>query len=109
MFVNVIHGFHYRRNINTTRESLENRSIIPGGAVVNILPANARDTSSIPGSGRSPGGGHGNTRQYSYLENPMDRGAWWATVHGVTKSRTRLSTQLTPEHTPTCTLRKFGK
>ena len=88
MFVNVIHGFHYRRNINTTRESLENRSIIPGGAVVNILPANARDTSSIPGSGRSPGGGHGNTRQYSYLENPMDRGAWWATVHGVTKSRT---------------------
>ena len=88
MFVNVIHGFHYRRNINTTRESLENRSIIPGGAVVNTLPANARDTSSIPGSGRSPGGGHGNTRQYSYLENPMDRGAWWATVHGVTKSRT---------------------
>ena len=45
----------------------------------------------IPGSGRSPGEGHGNPLQYSCLENPMDRGAWWATVHGVTKSRTRLS------------------
>ena len=38
---------------------------------------------SIPGSVRSPGGGHGNPRQYSCLENPMERGAWWATVHGV--------------------------
>ena len=43
----------------------------------------------IPGSGRSPGGRHGNPLQYSCLENPMDRGAWWATVHGVTKSQTR--------------------
>ena len=50
-----------------------------------------RDAGSIPGWGRSPGGGHGNPLQYSYLENPMDRGAWWATVHGVAKSRTRLS------------------
>ena len=53
---------------------------------------NARDPGSLPGSGRSPGGGHGNPLQYSCLENPMDRGAWWATVHGVTKSWTRLST-----------------
>ena len=45
----------------------------------------------IPGSGRSPGEGNGNPLQYSCLENPMDRGAWWATVHGVAKSRTRLS------------------
>ena len=44
----------------------------------------------IPGSRRSPGGGHGNPLQYSCLENPMDRGAWWATIHGVTKSQTRL-------------------
>ena len=44
----------------------------------------------IPGLGRSPGGGHGNPLQYSGLENPMDRGAWQATVHGVTKSWTRL-------------------
>ena len=45
-------------------------------------PANAGDMSSIPGSGRSPEGGHGNPLQYSCLENSMDRGAWWATVHG---------------------------
>ena len=49
-----------------------------------------RDVASIPGSGRSPGGGHGNPLQYSCLENPTDRGAWRAIVHGVTKSRTRL-------------------
>ena len=49
------------------------------------------DSASIPGSGRSPGGGHDNPLQFSCLENPMDRGAWWATVHGVTKSQTRLS------------------
>ena len=57
-------------------------------------PANAgdiRDTGSILESGRSPGGGHGNPLQYSCLENPMDRGAWQATVHGVAKSRTQLS------------------
>ena len=46
---------------------------------------------STPGSGRSPGGGHGNPFQYSCLENPMDRGAWWATVHGVTRSRMWLN------------------
>ena len=50
-----------------------------------------RDTDLVPGSGRSPGGGHGNPLKYSYLGNPMDRGAWWATVHGVTKSWTQLS------------------
>ena len=42
-----------------------------------------RDAGSTPGSGRSPRGGHGNSLQYSCLENPMDKGAWWATVHGV--------------------------
>ena len=51
---------------------------------------NAEDTGSIPGWGRSPGGGHGNPLPYSCLENPMDRGAWWATVHRVTKSQTQL-------------------
>ena len=51
-----------------------------------------RDPGSIPGSGRSPGGGRGNPLQYSCLENPMDRGAWWATVHRVSKSQLRLST-----------------
>ena len=52
---------------------------------------NAGDTGSIPGSGRSPGGGHGNPLQYPCLENSMHRGAWRATVHGVTKSWARLS------------------
>ena len=52
-----------------------------------------RDVGSIPGSGRAAGGGSGNLLQYSCLGNPMDRGAWWATVHRVTKSQTRLSTE----------------
>ena len=52
---------------------------------------NAGDQGSITGWGRSPGEGHDNALQYCYLENSMDRGAWWATVHGVTKSQTRLS------------------
>ena len=51
-------------------------------------PANVGDPGSVPGSGRSPGGGSGNPLQYSCLENPMDRGAWWATVRGSQKSRT---------------------
>ena len=51
----------------------------------------AGDTGLIPGSRRSPGGGHGNSLPYSCLENPMDRGAWWATVHGVSKSWTQVS------------------
>ena len=51
----------------------------------------ARDTGSIPGSGRSPEGGNGNPLQYSCLENPMNRGARWAAVHRVTKSQTQLS------------------
>ena len=52
---------------------------------------NAGNLGSIPGSGRSPGEGNGNPFQYSCLKNPMDGGDWWATVHGVAKSRTRLS------------------
>ena len=61
--------------------------------VIKNLPENeadARDTNSVPGLGRSPGGRHGNPLQYSCLENSMDRGAWQATVHRVTKSQTRL-------------------
>ena len=52
-----------------------------GGSVLKNLPASPRDAGSIPGSGRSPGEGNGNPLQYSCLGNPMDRGAWWATVH----------------------------
>ena len=63
----------------------------PGGSVVKNPPANAGDPGSIPESGRSPGEGNGDPIQYACLENPMDRGAWWATGYGVTKSQTRLS------------------
>ena len=61
--------------------------------VVKNMSVNAkdiRDMGSIPGLGRSPRGGHGNPLQYSCLENPMERGSWWATVHVVAKSRTQL-------------------
>ena len=63
--------------------------------MVKNSPANAGaagDTGLIPGSGRSPGGGNGNTLQDSCLGNPMDRGAWWPTVHGVAKQLKQLST-----------------
>ena len=65
--------------------------ILSGGSDGKESACNAGDTGdedSIPGSGRSPGGGHGNPLQYSCLENPMDRGAWGSTVHGVAESRT---------------------
>ena len=72
----------------------------PGGLVVKKNPpaiqettCNAGDLGSIPWSGRSPGEGKGNTLQYSCLGNPMDRGAWWATVHGVTRIRHSLVTK----------------
>ena len=61
---------------------------IPGGSDGKESACNAGDLGLIPGLGRSPGGRHGNLLQYSCLENPMDRGAWWAIVRGVAKSRT---------------------
>ena len=63
----------------------------PGGSEVKASACNAGDLGSIPGSRRSPGEGNGNPLQCSCLENPMDGGAWWATVHGIAKSRTRLN------------------
>ena len=74
----------------------------PGGSVIKNPPANAGDGGDvglIPGSERSPGGGSGNPLQYSCLENPMDRGAWWATVHGAAKSRTQLSNSTGKQYT----------
>jgi len=65
----------------------------PKGSVVKVSACKAGDTGDkvpIPGWGRSPGGGHGNPLQNSCLENPMDRGAWWATVHSVAQSQTQL-------------------
>ena len=65
-------------------------TLLLGGASGKNMPASEgdiRDTGSIPGSGRFPGGGHGRPLQYFCLENPMDRGAWWAIVRGVAKSQ----------------------
>ena len=76
----------------------------PGGSVVKNVTASTEDTrdvGSIPGLGRSPGGRNGNPLQYSCLGNPMDRGPWQATVHGVTKSLTQLCAN-THTHTHTC-------
>ena len=59
----------------------------PGDSDSKESPCNAEDPGSIPGLGRSPGGGYGNPLQYSCLDNPMDRGAWQATTHGATKNQ----------------------
>ena len=64
----------------------------PGGSAVKNPLANARDMGSIPGWGRSPGEGNSNPLQYSCLENPMEKGAWWATVYGVVESDTTEAT-----------------
>ena len=66
----------------------------PGSSGVKNPPDNSGDMGSIPGLGRSPRGGNGNPFQYSCLGNPMDRGAWWSTVHGVAESQTCLSDEL---------------
>ena len=67
----------------------------PGGSDGKESAYNAGDSGSIPGLGRSPGEGNGNPLQYSCLENPTHRGAWQATVHGVTKNQTQLSNEHT--------------
>ena len=68
----------------------------PGGSVCKESTCNAEDAGSIPGSGRSPGEGNGNALQHSCLENPMDRGAWRATVHRLADSQTQLSNEHFP-------------
>ena len=75
----------------TLSQSIVLKKGFPGGSVINNLPANAGDVGSIPESGTFPEEVNGNPLQYSCLENPMDRGAWQATVHGVAKNWTRLS------------------
>ena len=81
---NPLHGNNDK--VNTTEGFLGDTAVEDSSA-----NAGAGDAGSIPGSGRSPGGGNGNPLQYSCLGNPMDRGAWRATVHGVAKDQTRLS------------------
>ena len=91
---NVVHihnGIFLSLKKNEFESVLVRWGSFPGGSVVKNPPANigdTRDASSIPGSGRSPGGGNDNPLQYSCPEKPMDRGALRATVHRVTKSRT---------------------
>ena len=83
---------HNGNNNNNNNETCDSHS--RGFLVVKNLPANpgdVKDVDSIPGSGRSSEGEHGNLLQYSCLENPMDRGAWYATIHGITKSFSGLS------------------
>ena len=80
MFVPFFHSFF-----------LSNSWGFPGSSDGKESACNSIDLGLIPGSGRSPGEGNGNPLHYSCLENPMDRGAWWATVHGVAKSQTRLN------------------
>ena len=70
----------------------------PGGSEVKVSACNAGDLGSIPGLGRSPGEGNGNPFQYSCLENPMDRGGWWAIVHGITESDTIEQLHFTSLH-----------
>ena len=85
-------------------------SSFPGGTSGKEPASNAgdeREVGSIPGSGRSPGGGHGNPLQYSCLENPMDRGAWRAMVHRVAKGQTRLS-NFTHVHVCVCLIGRVG-
>ena len=85
-----------------------------GGTVVKNPPADAEDagdSGSAPGSGRSPGGGHGNPLHYSCLGNPMNRGAWWATVHGVPSGHDWVCARAhthTHTHTPSTTPSKDG-
>ena len=77
-------GYFRKHVLLSCRNSLN--KCFPGGSVVKNPPANAEDSDLIPGLGRSLGGGHGNPLLYSCLEDPLDRTAWQATVHGVAES-----------------------
>ena len=79
---------------------MTDRPLTPGGSYGKESTCNAGDMGSTPGSGRSFRGGNGNPHQYSYLENPTDRGAWWATVHRISKESDRTE-QFTCTHTHT--------
>ena len=82
--------------------SLHSPSTFPGSSDGKASAHNAGDLGSIPGWRRSPGEGKGNPSQYSCLENPTDQGAWWATIHGVAKSRTQLSDFTSLQHLTYC-------
>ena len=95
-----------RRQVSWSGIPISKNSTVCGTSLavkwLRLCASNARDAGSIPGSRSSPGGGNGNPLQYSCLENPMDRGTWWAAIHGVTKSWTWLSDWThTQKHTHT--------
>ena len=94
------HSFHSLCMFSSKLIKLKIMRVSQVALVVKNMPANAgdiRDVGSVPGLGRSPGEGHGNPLQYSCLEKPMDRGAWWATVHGLARVRHDLAAQPPPQ------------
>ena len=97
-FTHSLSLFHHSKSVTQEHDSYASVDItvglfrgFSGGSTVKNPPANAGDVGLIPGLGRAPGGGKGNPLQYSCLEKPMDREAWWATVNRVAKSQTQLS------------------
>ena len=91
--IHTVKGFSvvYEAKVDAFRELLDFSVGFPHSPIGKESPCNVGELGSIPESGRSPGEGNGNPLQYSYLENPTDRGVWQATVHGVAKSQTQLS------------------
>ena len=90
-----VHGIFQARILESAAISISHAFFFPGGSDGKESACKAGvagDPSSIPGSGRSPGGGHGNPLQSSCLQNPMNRGAWWATAHKVAESDTTAAT-----------------
>ena len=90
----LIFFFFLNRHTNRKKRnwtSISHHAGFPGGSVVKNPTANSVEVGSVSGLGRSLGGGNHNPLQYSCLGNPMDRGAWWATVHAIAKSQIRLS------------------
>ena len=93
LLLNFLTRVYTKSSYNNEKKSMLQKNLFERSILKAVNPASAEDESDpglIPGSGRSPGEGNGNPLQYSCLGNPMDRGAWWAMVHRVTKSQTRL-------------------
>ena len=93
-YQNLLNQFPQSSRLNLEFYPSNHDKGFPGGSVVKNPPADAGDLGLIPRSGRCPGARKGNPNQYSWLENPMDRRAWWATPHGVTRSQTQVSTHV---------------
>ena len=99
--MNRLHYITFLKSQKSMASYSKQKEGFPGGSKGKESACNAGDSGSVPDSGRSPGEGNGYPLQYSYLENSMDRGAWWAIVHGIAKSRTQLTNALTSQQTET--------